>query len=241
VDLALENVDFVEANSLEGMQALYKAWNCGYRVVASAGDDAVPNFYRSYILGSNRAYVHSGPKLDYDQWIAAFRAGRSFVSSGPLIFLKVNGKEPGDEISLPAGSHNLDVQVDVESIMLIVSVDIVHNGKIVETIQAQPNQRKLHFSKSVRLGRSGWISVQTRAQYGRTPIRRPYPFAATMPVWIIVGGQPVRSRVDTEYFIEWMDRTLAQALALPAWNNEKEREQTRLLYAEAKARMRQRQ
>lgn len=241
MDLALENVDFVEANSLESMQTLYKAWNCGYRVVASAGEDAFPNFYRSYILGSNRAYVHSGPKLDYDKWIAAFRAGRSFVSSGPLVFLKVNGKEPGDEIPLPSGSYDLDVQVEVESIMPIVSVDIVRDGQIVETVKAQPNQRKLHFSKSVRLDRSGWISVQAGAQYGRTPIRRPYPFAATMPVWIILGGQPVRSRPDAEYFTEWMDRTLAQALALPAWNSEEEREQTRRLYAEANARMRQRQ
>src|SRR5207245_9374034 len=106
-DLALENVDFVEVNSLDAMQPLYRAWNCGYRVVASAGEDAFPNFYRSYILGSNRAYVHSGPKLDYDQWIAAFRAGRSFVSSGPLVSLKVDGKAPGDVPSWPTGSHGL--------------------------------------------------------------------------------------------------------------------------------------
>jgi hypothetical protein len=56
-DLALENVDFVEVNSLDAMEPLYRAWNCGYRVVASAGEDAFPNFYRSYIIGSNRVYV----------------------------------------------------------------------------------------------------------------------------------------------------------------------------------------
>src|SRR5262249_37695979 len=36
-DLALENVDFVETNTAESMEPLYKAWNCGYRVVSSAG------------------------------------------------------------------------------------------------------------------------------------------------------------------------------------------------------------
>jgi hypothetical protein len=61
-----------------------------------------------------------------------------------------------------------------------------------------------------------------------------------MPVWIIIGGQPVRSSADAQYFIDWMDRTLKQALALPAWNNEDEREQTRRLYQEAKTRMQQR-
>ena len=240
VDLALENVDFVEANGIEAMEPLYKAWNCGYRVVASAGEDAFPNFYRSYILGSNRVFVHSGPKLDYEKWIQAFRAGRSFVSSGPLVFLTVDGKEPGDEIRLPSGSHGLNVRVEVESIMPIETVEILRNGQIVETVKAQPNQRKLSFSKTVQLDHSGWISVQTRSHYGRTPIRRPFPFAATMPVWIIVAGQPVRSRADAQYFVDWMDRTLKQALAQSAWNNDQERDETRRLYAEAKARMLQR-
>src|SRR5258708_6027451 len=125
--------------------------------------------------------------------------------------------------------------------MPIESVDLMREGQVIETMKAQQNQRKVHFAKSVQVDHSGWISVQVRAQYGRTPIRRPYPFAATMPVWIIIGGEPVRSPTDAEYFIAWMDRTLAQALALPAWNNEEEREQTRRLYAEAKARMRKRQ
>ena len=89
------------------MEPLYKAWNCGYKVVASAGEDAFPNFYRSYILGSNRVYVRSGAKLDYDKWMADFRAGKSFVTSGPLVLLKVNGREPGDEIRLPAGADGV--------------------------------------------------------------------------------------------------------------------------------------
>ncbi|MEO7650653.1 MAG: CehA/McbA family metallohydrolase, partial [Bryobacteraceae bacterium] len=116
VDLALGNVDFVEANALAGMEPLNKAWNCGYKVVASAGEDAFPNFYRSYILGSNRVYVRSGAKLDYDKWTADFRAGKSFVTSGPLVLLQVNGKEPGDEIRLPAGTHTLKLNVEVKSI-----------------------------------------------------------------------------------------------------------------------------
>ena len=83
--------------------------------------------------------------------------------------------------------------------------------------------------------------MQIRAHYGRTPIRRPFPFAATMPVWIIIGGKAVRSRADAQYFTAWMDRTLKQALAQSAWNNEDERQQTRRLYADAAARMKQRE
>ena len=48
---------------------------------------------------------------------------------------------------------------------------------------------------------------------------------------------PVRSREDAQYFIQWIDRTLQQALALPAWNNESERESVRALYATARRKM----
>jgi hypothetical protein len=84
---------------------------------------------------------------------------------------------------------------------------------------------------------SGWFGVQTRAQYGRTPIRRPFPFAATMPVWVTVGGKPVRSREDADFFVQWMDKSLARAMREGPWNNDQEREDTRRLYEEARARM----
>lgn len=227
VDLALDNVDFVEANALTGMEPLYKAWNCGYKVVASAGEDAFPNFYRSYILGSNRVYVRSGPRLDYDKWMADFRAGRSFVTSGPLVLLKVNGKEPGDEIRLPAGKHTVKVDVDVKSITPVESIEVMHNGVSLGNV------------RTVALDRSGWISVQVKAKYTRDPIRRPFPFAATMPVWITVDDKPVRSRADAQYFVQWIDRTLERAAKLP-FNNEVERQATEKLYQEARAKMMQR-
>jgi hypothetical protein len=240
VDLALENVDFVEANSLAGMEPLYRAWNCGYRVVASAGEDAFPNFYRSYILGSNRVYVRSGPKLDYDKWTAGFRAGRSFVTSGPLVLLQVNGREPGDEIRMPAGRHKVRVTVRVASINAIESIEVMHNGKSAAALKPESAVNRAELAREIDVDHSGWISAQVRARYGRDPIRRPFPFAATMPVWVTVDGKPVRSREDALYFADWMDRTLNRAMTAGAFNNETERDEVRSLYAEAKRKMMQR-
>jgi len=236
VDLALDNVDFVEANAIAGMEPLYRAWNCGYKVVASAGEDAFPNFYRSYILGSNRVYVRTGTVLDYDKWTADFRAGRSFVTSGPLILLKVSQREPGDEIRLPAGRHLLDASLEVASINPIETVEILRNGEVVETIRPEAGATRTRVRRSVPVERSGWISAQVRARYGRDPIRRPFPFAATMPVWVIVDGKPVRSKKDAGYFVEWMDRTLQRAMQ-QSFNNQAERDETRKLYEEARRKM----
>jgi len=70
---------------------------------------------RSYIIGSNRVYVNTGKRLDYDEWIADFRAGHAFVSSGPLVFFTLEGKGPGEDIGLAAGRHQLHAAVEVES------------------------------------------------------------------------------------------------------------------------------
>ncbi len=236
-DLAIENVDFVEANSPEAMEPLYRAWNCGYRVVASAGEDAFPNFYRSYIIGTDRVYVKTGPKLDYDKWHEDFRAGRSFVTNGPLVFLTVDGKDPGDEIKLPAGKHELKVEALVESILPIETIELLHNNEVIETVKPEGRPLKARLAKTVTIDRSGWYAIRTRAHYARHPIRAPYPFAATMPVWVTVDNRPVRSKKDAEYFLAWIDRTLERALQVGPWNNEQEKEEVRKLYAEARARM----
>jgi hypothetical protein len=153
------------------------------------------------------------------------------------VFLKVDGKEPGDEIALAQGSHTLQVEVEVKSIMPILDVELLWKGKPIKTVKAEPGQRKLRFTMPAEVKESGWFGVQTRAQYGRTPVRRPFPFAATMPVWVTIGGKPVRSREDADFFIEWIDKSLARAMQETAWNNEPEREETRKLYQDARALM----
>jgi Tol biopolymer transport system component len=237
VDMALETVDFVEANSAEAMTPLYRAWNLGYRVVASGGADAMPNFFRGHTIGAVRVYVKTGPKLDNDKWHADFRDGRSFVSAGPLVYFKLNGREPGDEIRLEAGKRALEASVEVASIAPIEKIELLHNGEVIETLEPSGNPLKAHLKKTVSVEKSGWFAARVIAQAARQPLRRGQPFAATMPVWVIVDGQPVRSKKDADYFIELLDHALAQALAVGKWNNEQEKDAVRKMYAEARARL----
>jgi hypothetical protein len=251
VDLALGTVDFLEANWPETMETLYHAWNSGYRIVASAGVDTFSDFYRSNVLGTNRVYVRSGPALDYGRWMEDFRKGRSFVTTGPLIYLRVNGKETGDEIDLSGGSRPLTAEVSVVSISPVEKLELIHNGKVIDATS------KAELRKTITVDGSGWFAARVRARPIRN-IRKPVPWAATMPVWVICDGRPVRSASDTQFLIDWLDRSLAQAmgggtsaeerarraaaektLGVPpstavAYNNEGEKEQVRALYREAR-------
>jgi hypothetical protein len=172
-DLALENVDFVEVNDLNAMEPLYWAWNCGSRIVASADEDAFPNFYRSYIIGSNRGYVNTGKRLDYDEWIADFRAGHAFVSSGPLLFFTLEGKGPGEDIGLAPSHHQLHAAVEVESITPIETVELLCNNRVIDAGKLSDQPLRYRFETTVTGDRGGCYAVRVRSAYARHPIRRP--------------------------------------------------------------------
>lgn len=263
VDLALGTVDFLETNWPETMETLYHAWNCGYTLVASAGVDTFGNFYRSNVLGTNRIYVRSGSTLSYKRWINDFKNGKSFVTTGPLIFLKVNGKGPGEQIDVQVGAQTLAAEVFVESITPIEDIDLLYNGKVIATVRPSNNSLKAELRKTFTVTRSGWFAARTRAHPVRN-IRKPVAWAATMPVWVMSGKVPIRSRGDAQFFIDWLDRTLEQAMgveasdedrakraaaekmlgvppaAAAAWNNDWEKEQVKKLYSEARAKLVQR-
>jgi hypothetical protein len=197
----------------------------------------MPNFFRGHTIGAVRSYVRTGPKLDNDKWHADFNAGRTFVSAGPLLYLKVGGYEPGDEIRLKAGKHSLEASAEVASITPIEKIELLHNGEVVETTNPGDNRLKATLKKTVSIDKSGWFAARVIAKAVRQPLRRGQPFAATMPVWVIVNDQPVRSKKSAEYFIERLDYALKQAFVVGKWNNEQEKDEVRKMYAEARARL----
>src|SRR5690606_23068178 len=142
-----------------------------------------------------------------------------------------------DEIRLKAGRHSLEASVEVASITPIEKVELLHNGEVVETFEVSGDSLKTNQKKMVSVDKSGWFAARVIAKAVRQPLRRGQPFAATMPVWVIVNNEPVRSKKDATYFIELLDHALQQAFAVGKWNSEKEKEDLRRMYAEARERL----
>ncbi|MCP5114804.1 MAG: CehA/McbA family metallohydrolase, partial [bacterium] len=79
---------------------LYYAYlNCGFRIRATSGSDKMST---KVPMGSARTYVDVGPNRNYPGWIEGIRQGRTFISTGPMIEISVDGKGPGEEISYKA-------------------------------------------------------------------------------------------------------------------------------------------
>ena len=79
----------------------HRKLNCGLRVPPSAGSASgvLPN-----PVGYNRAYVYVGRDMTYDRWCQGLKAGRSFVTNGPLLLVRANEQLPGHVFTASEGA-----------------------------------------------------------------------------------------------------------------------------------------
>jgi TolB protein len=239
VDVALGRVDYLEvmgfSNHLFTSEVWYRLLNCGFRLPAGAGTDAFPNFAMLHgPVGLDRVYVHTGPTLDHGQFLAGLKAGRTFVTNGPLVTLSVLGHEPGDELQL-TGSGRVPVRITLSSNVPVDHLELIMNGRVALTIPLAGDRTAADTTFSFPVERSGWLVARAWADGPREPVLDLYPFASTSPVYVTINGAPVRSREDALFFVRWIDRVEQAVDARQGWNSSAERDAVRTLLGRARA------
>ncbi|MGH7529338.1 MAG: CehA/McbA family metallohydrolase, partial [Gemmatimonadales bacterium] len=228
VDVALGKIDYLEvmgySDHLATSEIWYRLLNCGFRLPAGAGTDAFPNFASLRgPPGLVRVFVRAGATLDHQRWLEGLKAGRTFVTNGPLLEFSLAGRAIGDEVRLPAGRHRLTARVRLRSNVPVDHLELIGNGRVVATIPLRDRgTSSATDSVSIEVSESGWYVLRAYADRATTPVLDVYPFASTSPIYVEVGGAPVRSRSDAAYFIRWIGRVEAVARASRAWNRPEE-------------------
>ena len=113
----------------------------------------------------------------------------------------MNGKEPGDEIAFPLGSHMMSVRATMHSIVPVEHLELVQNGKVVATVPLSADHKCAAATVKVPVERSGWITLRAWSEHATPPMLDMYPFATTSPVYLTIAGIPPRSPDDARYFI----------------------------------------
>jgi len=237
IDVALGKVDFYEALGLSDHRASNAVWyrllNCGFRIPAGAGTDAMTNFASLRgPLGLNRVFVKTGGPLGFDSFLSGLKAGRSMASNGPLVELALRPRgqggpwsEPGDELALPAGSRALEARVSLRSIVPVDHLEIVGNGAVVASLPLAGERTELDTTVALpEASASAWYLARAWCERSRAPVLDFYPFGTTSPIYVTVAGAPVRSAADARYFLRWIDRVRAAADAHPGWTNGAEKQ-----------------
>jgi hypothetical protein len=234
VDVALGKVDYYEAVGFSDPLATNAVWyrllNCGFRVPAGAGTDAMTN-YASLRgpVGLNRVFVKTGPRLEMASFLEGVKAGRSFVTNGPLVELALRStsaprwSEPGDELRLARGAGPLEARVSLHSIVPVDHLEVVVNGRVAERVPLEGDRTSASANVRIPLDGSAWIVARAHADRARHPVLDGYPFATTSPIYVTVDGAPVRSAEDARYFMAWIARVRQAAAAHPGWNTEAEK------------------
>ena len=228
VDVALGKVDYYEvmgfSDHLSTARVWYQLLNNGFRLPAGAGTDAMTN-YASLRgpAGTIRVYVHSGLPLNRRRWLDSLKAGRSFVTNGPLLGISTGRTGIGGEVKL-ARPGTLAFHVTLASIVPVDHLEIVNNGAVVATIPLKGDRTRVDTTITVPVSGSGWYALRGWSDKPAEPILDLYPFSHTSPIYVLVNSQPIRSRDAAEYFLAWIDRLEEGVQAHQGWNSEAERE-----------------
>jgi len=235
-DVALGKVDFYEAVGLSDHRTTNAMWyrllNCGFRLPAGAGTDAMTNFASLRgPVGMNRVYVKAEGPLAIDSFLAGLKAGRTLATNGPLVELSLRPggstrpwSEPGDVIELPAGQHTLEARVRLRSLVPVDRLEIVRNGRVAASVPLTGDRTSADATVSVPASESGWYLVRAHSDRSQHPVLDFYPFGTTSPVYVTLGGAPVRSSRDAQYFVAWLDRVHAATAAHRGWNTAAEKD-----------------
>jgi Tol biopolymer transport system component len=211
-DAALGKVDYLEVVGFSDHRATAEVWyrllNSGLRVAAGAGTDAMANFASLRgPVGTNRVYVKHPAPLDADGWNENLRKGHSFVTNGPLIWFSIDGKGPGEDLEF-SNQASVKFQATLRSIIPVDHFEIVSNGKVVKAFELQGDRMSGDFSGTIPVSESGWYVLRAWNDKPTYPILDIYPYATTNPVFLTIGGKPVRIQKDRDYFAAWIDRII---------------------------------
>jgi hypothetical protein len=171
----------------------YRYLNAGFRLPIAGGTDKMSN---GVPIGLSRTYARLGPDDDfgYDAWCAALRAGRSYMSSGPLLRLSVNDAGIGDTVQLPDTGGTVAVAATARSIFPMFRLELVQSGRVIASSDSESGAHELRINENVNIDKSGWICARVdgggpehltrhRDEWQRAIM------AHTSPVYIACGAQ----------------------------------------------------
>lgn len=191
-------VDFISTMDTDPTAELniwYHVLNCGYRVRAS-GETDFPCISGERV-GLGRVYAKLDGPLTFDAWVDALQAGRSYVSDGVthlLDYAATVAGQGGVECGVGGSELRLDAPAEVTFTVVAaarragggtVPVEMIENGYPVARVEIAADGTEHPVTFRRRVARSGWVAL------------RSFPGAHTNPIFVIVGGKPIRASADS--------------------------------------------
>jgi hypothetical protein len=184
-------------NGFWTQEIYYQILNCGLRLPPSAGSASgvLPN-----PVGYNRIYVYVGKSFSYENWWEGLRAGRSFVSNGPMLLCQANGKLPGHVFAADREKElNIEIQASIATRDPISYIEVIKNGKVDHAVSFE-EWKKTEKLRVLNFKESGWFLIRAITDNPKT-----FRFASTAPYYVEIGDKKHRvSRSSAQFFLDWV-------------------------------------
>jgi hypothetical protein len=203
----VDSVDLLGPSDVEGTAVLYHhLLSCGLRLAATAGTDVWLSHSRGPLFsnppGWGRVYADlRGAPLSVPAFADAIRAGRTLATNGPWLELLLDGHGPGDRIETAAG-RRLPVTVRCQGLG-VERLELVGPDGVLAA--AAGGGAAPAIDTTVAVDDSAWLCAVARGP-GHPSVLGPVVFAHTSPVWVEVGGRPVRRPASARWLLDWLDR-----------------------------------
>ena len=204
----------------------YALLNCGIPLSASTGSDW-------FLSSNNRVYVQTGGEFKYDSWLEGLRGGRSFITNGPALDLRVNGKGCGSELSLESGDR-AQVSVSWKSHYPLSRVELIQDGKVAAFKDLPEGSRSGQFEADLPVIGDSWVAGRCGSDARDSFFHAIY--AHTSPVYIRTGTASPARRESAEYFQREIDKSLEWIRVKGRFTKNEQREEMEHLFQEARLR-----
>ncbi len=202
----------------------YDALSSGLTLAPTAGTDAVLDHFAGRPAGGWRMYAeqNAGASLNYNNWIEAVRAGKTFVTSLPLVpRFRVGGVAPGGALEAAADSSALPVSFEAQCVSGLTRVSLVGDRGVLWTLdlsKRSPRASKLDTTFTLRTLTPGWIALKVEGVAGDHALLGLPAVAHTNAVRLLRNGAPRRDPVACGRMLDRLDALDARLAARRNWS-----------------------
>jgi hypothetical protein len=243
-DIVLGKVDAVELYPDLGREFnnprflyWYRCLNCGYRLPVVGGTDKMT---ATKFVGANRTYANLGQEeFTFANWSKAVQQGKTFMTSGPLLLFHADGHAPGEEIRLGSGGGTVEVQAEAKCIVPLHRLEIVFNGRVVASRDAQNGEKELTLKEKVPVPGAGWLAARCIARRG-LGTSWPNMLAHTSPVYFEVPGEQLFSASGAAWLMTLIEGSEIWVESLATRPDPARFQQIRKVFVDARAELHRR-
>lgn len=203
----VELLQFAEYRGI-GLEGWYHILNAGFHFPAVGASD----YPYCRFLGDCRTYVHKQAPQDPLEWTRGAAEGKSFITTGPMLLVKVSEHGPGAIVRLNGGhSRKIPVSVRVRCEVTPVSdVQLIVNGRIVDQAQIPAEQQLgtwFNWEPVTEFDQSSWVAVRA---YSKGFQKLPDAEAHSNPVWLIFDEREPYQRESVEWLLTRLNQRIEE-------------------------------